>query len=84
MLIRKNESCLSPHQDGSICSGEVSFVVEDDGRGFDVEQVFSREATEMGMGLVTMEERARMVGGSLDIWSQKGTGTRITFSIPMN
>ncbi|MBW2334973.1 MAG: PAS domain S-box protein, partial [Deltaproteobacteria bacterium] len=64
--------------------GEVSFVVEDNGKGFDVEQIFSREATEMGMGLATMEERARMVGGSLDIWSQEGIGTRISFSIPMN
>jgi PAS domain S-box-containing protein len=64
--------------------GEVSFVVEDNGKGFDVEQIFSREAIEMGMGLAIMEERARMVGGSLDIWSQEGTGTRITFSIPMN
>jgi len=64
--------------------GEISFVVEDNGKGFNVEQVFSREATERGMGLATMEERARMVGGSLDIWSQEGTGTRITFSIPMN
>jgi len=64
--------------------GEVSFMVEDNGKGFNVEQIFSREATKRGMGLVTMEERARMVGGSLDIWSQEGTGTRITFSIPMN
>jgi signal transduction histidine kinase len=64
--------------------GAVSFLVQDNGKGFDVERIFSREATERGMGLAAMEERARMVGGSLDIWSQEGTGTRINFSIPMN
>jgi PAS domain S-box-containing protein len=60
----------------------VSFALEDDGRGFDYEQAVTRDVTEKGLGLVSMEERVRMLGGSLDLRSQEGKGTRITFTIP--
>jgi signal transduction histidine kinase len=65
-------------------SGEISFWVEDDGRGFDVFKVFSRSPSEKGLGLATMNERARMLGGSFYLWSEEGKGTRIRFSIPIN
>jgi PAS domain S-box-containing protein len=58
------------------------FSVEDDGKGFDVKEAFGQDPTEKGLGLAAMYERARMLGGSLDIWSQEGTGTRITFTVP--
>jgi len=64
--------------------GSVSFLVEDNGKGFDVEQAVGRDSTEKGLGLAAMDERARMLGGFLDIWSQEGKGTRITFTIPMD
>ena len=60
------------------------FFVEDDGRGFDVKSVGAREIPERGLGLAIMEERARMLGGSLDIWSQAGKGTRIALCLPIN
>jgi signal transduction histidine kinase len=61
----------------------ISFALEDDGRGFDVEQVLTRDATQRGLGLSSMDERVRMLGGLLDLRSQVGKGTRITFTIPM-
>jgi PAS domain S-box-containing protein len=61
----------------------ISFSVEDDGKGFDVEHAAMKEAPDRGLGLATMDERARMLEGSLDLWSKKGKGTRITLSIPM-
>jgi signal transduction histidine kinase len=61
----------------------VFFSVEDDGKGFDVKAAFSRDPAEKGLGLSAMGKRVRMLGGSLDIWSQKDTGTRITFSVPI-
>ena len=42
-----------------------------------------KDASEKGFGLTTMTERVRMMGGILDLWSQEGKGTRITFSIPV-
>ena len=64
--------------------GEVLFSVEDDGKGFDVKETFGRDPTKKGLGLSAMYERARILGGALDIWSEKGTGTRITFKVPLD
>lgn len=64
-------------------AGEVSFGVEDNGLGFDLEQVLARDAREKGLGLAAMEERVRILGGSLQIWSREGSGTRISFHIPV-
>jgi len=62
----------------------VLFRVEDDGKGFDVKEAFDRDPAKKGLGLAAMYERARILGGSLNIWSQKGTGTRITFSVSLD
>jgi signal transduction histidine kinase len=62
--------------------GMISFSVEDDGKGFNVRRAMMKDAGERGLGLASMEERARMLGGSLDIWSEEGKGTRITLTIP--
>jgi PAS domain S-box-containing protein len=63
--------------------GRISFFVEDDGKGFDVKHSAMKEVPERGLGLSTMDERARMLGGAFDLWSEKGKGTRITLSIPI-
>lgn len=42
----------------------VSFSIEDNGIGFDVEQVLGREITERGMGWASMEERINMMAVS--------------------
>ncbi len=64
-------------------SGHVTFMVEDNGVGFDVEEVGSREVCKKGLGLASIKERVRMLGGSLSLDSQKGLGTRITFTVPV-
>ncbi len=64
-------------------NGEISFGVEDDGKGFDVFKVVSKNPSEKGLGLATMNERARMLGGSFLLWSEEGEGTRIRFTIPL-
>jgi PAS domain S-box-containing protein len=56
--------------------------VEDDGKGFDPTKALLKEAAERGWGLATMKERARILGGSLDLWSQEGEGTQISLRIP--
>jgi signal transduction histidine kinase len=59
----------------------VSFIIEDDGKGFDVAKVLNN--SRRGLGLRTMQERLLMLG-NLEIWSQKGAGTRISFVIPVD
>jgi signal transduction histidine kinase len=61
----------------------VNFSVEDDGKGFDPEDASRKDVPEKGLGLTTMSERVRMMGGAFDLWSRIGKGTRITFSVPV-
>lgn len=60
----------------------VIFSIEDDGKGFDLGSALPQEA-EKGLGLTTMSERIKILGGDFDLWSRIGLGTRITFSIPV-
>jgi signal transduction histidine kinase len=64
-------------------NGSATFSLEDDGKGFDLSQVVSKSAGERGLGLMTMDERVRLLGGALDIQSQEGKGTRLSFAIPL-
>lgn len=62
---------------------EVFFHINDDGKGFDMKHAFRKEAAEKGWGLALMDERIRMLGGTLDVSSQEGKGTRITLTVPV-
>lgn len=57
----------------------LSVTVEDNGRGMDT----SVGAAPRGLGLSSMEERARILGGDLQIESTPGKGTRVRLSIPI-
>lgn len=61
---------------------EAVFSIKDDGKGFDPGGVRSRKPFELGLGLTAMDERTRLTGGALDIRSEVGRGTIITFTIP--
>jgi PAS domain S-box-containing protein len=59
----------------------VRIIIEDDGKGFDVEAMMSVNCTNRRLGLTSMRERAELVGGTLKIDS--GAGTTIVASIPI-
>lgn len=63
---------LRAHNDG------LELLIEDDGRGFE-EQTARRQG---GLGLTSMDERARLVGGNVRVDSVAGRGTRINLRIP--
>jgi two-component system sensor histidine kinase UhpB len=63
--------------------GQVVFEIQDNGIGMDLEEVESgRKTGGRGMGLAIMRERVRSLGGSLEIWSRRGMGTGLKFSLP--
>jgi PAS domain S-box-containing protein len=64
--------------------GLISLALEDNGAGFDPFQVSARRATGRGLGLAALDERARMLGGTLEVRSQPGAGARITCVIPID
>jgi two-component system sensor histidine kinase NreB len=57
---------------------EVEVHIYDEGNGF------SRELSKKGVGLFSMDERARGIGGNLEIVSEPGQGTRIVLIAPKN
>ena len=56
----------------------VRICIRDDGRGFDTTSKIS------GFGLLGMQERAELVGGTLEIASGRGEGTTVLASLPAN
>ena len=65
------------HLKGS--SGEISLFVHDSGVGFDVEKAKWKG----GLGLVSMEERVKLLGGTIWIVSGLNSGTSISVRIPI-
>jgi signal transduction histidine kinase len=59
--------------------GHLSVAVADDGVGFDPEEPGLRSRR---LGLTSMEERARALGGTLSIESRPGAGTTIVLEVP--
>jgi PAS domain S-box-containing protein len=57
--------------------GAIQIEVRDDGVGF--EPSLARE----GFGLVGMRERAALLGGTLEVDSTRGSGTRVRAEIPL-
>jgi signal transduction histidine kinase len=53
-------------------------VVSDDGAGFDPKDP---ELRSRHLGLTSMQERARRLGGRLEIASTPGAGTRVTLTV---
>lgn len=59
--------------------GQILLLVEDEGIGFDPAAI---EPGEEKMGLSSMRERAELMGGTIDVDSRPGVGTRIRVEIP--
>ena len=55
----------------------------DDGRGFEAEKLRNDTEARRGLGLASMEERVKYLGGSLDLQSAPGRGTRVTVRVPL-
>ena len=64
---------LSARKDG------VRLRIEDTGDGFDLKEVKGKG----GLGLISMEERVRLVGGRFTIKSQPGEGTTVEVFVPL-
>ena len=60
-------------------ANELQLRIVDDGRGFDVQAV-RRQAS---LGLALMEQRAAMVGGTLEVRSAPGEGTSVLATFPL-
>jgi signal transduction histidine kinase len=63
----------------SATSNELTLTISDNGVGFEVERMPPAE----GLGLISMLERMRLIGGAFEIRSQPGLGTQIKCTAPL-
>ena len=61
---------------------KVCVFIEDDGKGFDVEEVIGCEDPDSGVGLLGIRERIAPLKGSFSIQSHPGQGTKLFIEIP--
>ena len=61
----------------------VSMEVSDDGRSFEIQPLLLARGTKC-LGLLGMRERVEMVGGSFEIESAPGKGTKVIAHIPFS
>jgi two-component system sensor histidine kinase UhpB len=62
----------------------VRFKIQDNGKGFDKGLVIGPHRIRTGIGLTSIDERVRMLGGSLDISTGPGQGTVLQLEIPLH
>ncbi len=67
---------------GTTQQGQGFISVEDNGKGFDVEEVSDRVTSAGGLGLKQMKERLESRGGVFEIKTSKGHGTKVFASVP--
>ena len=64
--------------------GSVELWVEDDGKGFAVEDVLRLGARKKSFGLFSIRERLRHLGCEIRIASKPGAGARTTIRVPLH
>ncbi len=71
------------HVSVDLAPEQVTAVVEDNGSGFNVDEALNHSSNRT-IGLTTLRERTEMLGGTLNIQSSVGQGTRVEFVIPID
>ncbi len=60
---------------------KISIIVEDDGIGFDIDEVYKGE--KVCLGLSMLKERVYLLAGTVNIETYDGKGTRIEVEVPI-
>lgn len=62
---------------------KLKLIVEDDGRGFNTDQIDWKRENPMGFGLINIRQRLESIEGRLNIESQAERGTRVEIVVPL-
>jgi len=69
--------------EATLNASSLQICVRDNGKGFNVLNVMANYPRQ-GLGVAGMQERARALGGSLEIESEPARGTNVTLTLPWN
>jgi len=78
--VRKHSHATSASLSLGYGTSVVVLKIKDNGQGF---ATVKRQAAGHGYGLSTMRERARRLGGKIDMNSVPGTGTEVKITVPL-
>jgi signal transduction histidine kinase len=80
--VREHSNASEVHVGVTSARDRVRAEVTDNGRGFDVERTVIRAARNGRLGLIGMSERARLLGGTLELRSRVGGPTVVAVTLP--
>jgi signal transduction histidine kinase len=66
-----------------VSEGSLALSIRDDGAGFDLDAARRRAAAGASLGVVSMEERTALAGGSLELRTAPGQGTVLLATFPL-
>jgi two-component system, NarL family, sensor histidine kinase UhpB len=83
--IARHAEARNAHVTLAIDNHAITVAISDDGRGFDLQTVRAQRKKQEGpgLGLFGMEERTRLLGGTMTIKTKSGNGTMIIAIIPI-
>lgn len=61
----------------------IQLLIEDNGVGFNMEQIEARAKSHANFGLIGMKERVELLQGKIDFDSKIGQGTQIRINVPI-
>jgi len=61
----------------------IELVINDNGEGFEMEDILSGDPSGRGLGITSMRERAELSGGSFSVETHKGSGTTVQSLWPL-
>lgn len=62
---------------------QIIIIVDDDGQGFDIQEVLKSHTMRNHLGVYSMQERVELIGGVFTVESQAGEGTTVFARIPL-
>jgi signal transduction histidine kinase len=78
--VRKHARASAVQVEFTFNAGRIQLRIEDDGVGFDVTRFFRAEG--QSFGLRSMRDRVEAIGGTFQILSKPGSGTRVIVDVP--
>ena len=79
----KHAKCSAVSLEMVLADRNLAMVIKDNGQGFSLEDVNRREIEQRGMGIFIMTERAKAIGGKLQIISEPNQGTELQVEVPL-
>jgi PAS domain S-box-containing protein len=80
--VRKHSGASAVELTVDFRTGGMTMIIADNGKGFKLPQSTSDIAASGKLGIIGMQERTRLLGGTLAVHSEPGEGTRVEVTVP--